>query len=636
MAVRYHKLFVFDPRDLPDRGRSLDREILKAARSDLRIGLMPLADSAVPTYLREHLAQGRARLTPPGRRVDATLVVADHAGMSADLSRVKAERIVPWDGLPEDDSAFVAEGAQAVSPAFARRPGFAADLRDLPRPLGTGIAWLSAPALRVLRRLAEKRPEVFDLSGPTYRIFDWNSDAFSDLGFGDLAPSRLARRLDVFVCFPAEEDWPRHDALIRQALVAGARVVLPIHAERRFGAGPILCAPKDLAPRLLALLDTPNDDPPRLHTARTGAPRSRNRRRQSILFMPAEGGFGHLARTLAVGRRLSPSIPVVVATQAPAIGSIEALGLRASYLPPMDLTASSGAAWEAWLRHELDRLIETHDAGVVVFDGNHLRPALVQAVASRNGCRLAWMRRGLWGRSTSRFLRNARWCDLVIEPGEIAVERDRGVTAARRDEAVEVAPVRLLEPTELLSRPEAAATLGLDPTGVSVLVQIGGGQRRDPVGLTDRVIAALRRIPGLQIGLAEDGQTEHPLRLWPDVTYVSAFPLARYYNAFDFSVSAAGYNTFLDVVSFGLPTIFVPNRHPSMDDQAARAKYAQDHAAAFELSAGDMAEFDKIVSLIMNDRARAYLRNNCLRLAPENGAAAAARLLERLLRAGPT
>jgi UDP-N-acetylglucosamine:LPS N-acetylglucosamine transferase len=66
---------------------------------------------------------------------------------------------------------------------------------------------------------------------------------------------------------------------------------------------------------------------------------------------------------------------------------------------------------------------------------------------------------------------------------------------------------------------------------------------------------------------------------WPGHAAAAGFPISRAIAAFDFSVSAAGYNTFHEVIAQGLPTIFVPNRHPSMDDQGARAEFAQDHGA---------------------------------------------------------
>ncbi len=76
---------------------------------------------------------------------------------------------------------------------------------------------------------------------------------------------------------------------------------------------------------------------------------------------------------------------------------------------------------------------------------------------------------------------------------------------------------------------------------------------------------------------------------WPNVRVLrGGFPLSAYFNAFDFSIAAAGYNAYHEVISFGLPTVFLPNRAPSMDDQATRAEFAQDHGAGFVLDEDQM------------------------------------------------
>jgi predicted glycosyltransferase len=108
-------------------------------------------------------------------------------------------------------------------------------------------------------------------------------------------------------------------------------------------------------------------------------------------------------------------------------------------------------------------------------------------------------------------------------------------------------------------------------------------------------------------------------------------PLSLYYRAFDFSISAAGYNSFHEVISFGLPTLFVPNRAPLMDDQAARASFAQDIGAAVELAEHEFNELPDILDLFMQPAFRSVMRVNCDRLATKNGANAASRAIGELV-----
>ena len=48
-----------------------------------------------------------------------------------------------------------------------------------------------------------------------------------------------------------------------------------------------------------------------------------------------------------------------------------------------------------------------------------------------------------------------------------------------------------------------------------------------------------------------------------------------YFRAFDASIQAGGYNSFHEMRTFGLPTLFYPNMNTGMDDQLARCNIAQ-------------------------------------------------------------
>jgi len=52
------------------------------------------------------------------------------------------------------------------------------------------------------------------------------------------------------------------------------------------------------------------------------------------------------------------------------------------------------------------------------------------------------------------------------------------------------------------------------------------------------------------------------------------YPNSLYLKAFDASVQAGGYNSFHEMRSLRLPTLFLPNRSTGMDDQVARCNVA--------------------------------------------------------------
>jgi UDP:flavonoid glycosyltransferase YjiC (YdhE family) len=149
----------------------------------------------------------------------------------------------------------------------------------------------------------------------------------------------------------------------------------------------------------------------------------------------------------------------------------------------------------------------------------------------------------------------------------------------------------------------------------------------------DAAVRALRRFPEVQIAIAEWANAASWLELWPDTVIVRGFPLSRYFGAFDFSIGAAGYNTFHEVICLGLPTIFVANDRPEMDDQVGRARFAQDAGAAFELPEDGLSELSSICEVLLNESARKRLSENCQRIRQKNGAAEAASAISRLLTA---
>ena len=72
-------------------------------------------------------------------------------------------------------------------------------------------------------------------------------------------------------------------------------------------------------------------------------------------------------------------------------------------------------------------------------------------------------------------------------------------------------------------------------------------------------------------------------RTQSDVHVIHEFPLSRRFRAFDLAVSASGYNSFHELLRFGIPTLFIPNQDTALDDQEARARFASDKGLAHML-----------------------------------------------------
>lgn len=629
-----------------DLGRRLAQEIRALAGQGAPLAMLQTVqtsgDAQVAEEIRTCLRRGLARLitADEARRGTARLIL--HAPASASAGALG----LPWERLEE--VAVICHAAADLRANLPLPPAVTLRwhplhnaLRPALRKAGKtqGATWHPVPASCVPQPRRGRVAIGWIGAGPS-GTWPTQIEHFR-LDDSPVSLDRLVSDIDILALRePA-------DTLVASMLASGRTVIAHPSLRHRYGAG--LAYRRDLAAALREVLDgaTANvrvSTPDYLRACRTapvlaygkdagkdagdGSPR----RQGPILFLSSNGvGIGHLTRLLAIARQIGPAAPVVFATQAQAVGVVESFGYPVDYIPSPGAVGGDFARWDDWFAAHLAMILDRHDPAIVVYDGNHPSDGLIRAVAARRDCRLVWIRRAMWGRTTSDAMHNARWCDLVIEPGELAASYDTGITTTRRDEATHVAPIRLLDPGDLLPREEAAGHIGLDPSRPAVLLQLGSGYQRDLLSMLDQIIRELASQPRLQVCVAEWVNGTIPLTLWPEVTVLRGFPLTQYIRAFDFCISAAGYNSFHELVGCSVPTIFVANRHPSMDDQYARARFAQDHAAAFELSEHDLHDLPALITMMMQPPARRYLSDRCSRLAQGNGAAEAARALLDLL-----
>jgi UDP:flavonoid glycosyltransferase YjiC (YdhE family) len=146
---------------------------------------------------------------------------------------------------------------------------------------------------------------------------------------------------------------------------------------------------------------------------------------------------------------------------------------------------------------------------------------------------------------------------------------------------VRVGAVTLLDTEELEDRDAARRALGLPLDQRFALVSLGSGDINDTSHETAAVLEALRRL-GVRICVTQ-AEIARSVRTRADVHVMREFPLSRLFAAFDLAVSAAGYNSFHELLRFGTPTLFVPKLETALDDQQGRARFAADKGLAHVL-----------------------------------------------------
>jgi UDP-N-acetylglucosamine:LPS N-acetylglucosamine transferase len=105
--------------------------------------------------------------------------------------------------------------------------------------------------------------------------------------------------------------------------------------------------------------------------------------------------------------------------------------------------------------------------------------------------------------------------------------------------------------------------------------------------------------------------------------------VSRHYRAFDFVVSAAGYNAFHELIRFAVPALFVPMRR-ELDDQAARARHAEHAGLALACEGPGSDRLESLLDEMLEPGRRERMAARARNLAIANGAEEAARLLSRL------
>ncbi len=351
-------------------------------------------------------------------------------------------------------------------------------------------------------------------------------------------------------------------------------------------------------------------------------------KRHRVAFITSNGvGLGHLTRLLCIARRLPANVDPVFVTMSQAFGIVKDFGFPVEYIPfSAQCEVSSVQEWNDWFRQHIDMVFDAYGITAAVFDGGAPYAGLMRAIASRPDFPSVWVRRGMWrpGAANENLLKRQKHFDMVIEPRDVADSRDAGVTATQHGRSAHVDPIRLLDAEELLDRRSAAKALGINPRKPAVLIQLGSGTSSEIVSQTNEIIKACARFPDLQVVIAEWAIGAVSFDVWPEVKVLRGFPLSRYFNAFDFTISAAGYNSFNEIISFGLPAIFLANENPIMDDQAGRAAFAVDQGAALMISPEEFKDLPAMIAAMMDERARAVIKVNAARIALPNGAQAAA------------
>lgn len=353
---------------------------------------------------------------------------------------------------------------------------------------------------------------------------------------------------------------------------------------------------------------------------RFGALKGKSKKPRIILVTSNGAGLGHLTRMAAIDRELEATTLIYTMSSA-----YHRLGKKADeivYFPSHRDIGMNGKLWNGLMMAHFDAVVRGFKPDAIVFDGTYVYRG-VAGVAKKRKLPLIWVQRGCWkpevdARSKQRRNPEKFVTDVII-PGDYGCAED--VDMGKSIIPTKVAPIVLCNETDLLSRTEARRFLDLPEDKKLFLVQLGAGVINDISNIKLKVVESVR-------SLGDDWEpvlVRNPLANHdelPDVLSVQAYPLAKYYRAFDAGAFAAGYNTVQESVQFGLPGLFIPNIETKTDDQVRRADEIQ--KSGLGRSAKTASEIEAAVKELSSDSVRSQMVAKMSRARDTSGSRAAA------------
>ncbi|KQN93387.1 hypothetical protein ASE96_18055 [Arthrobacter sp. Leaf69] len=352
---------------------------------------------------------------------------------------------------------------------------------------------------------------------------------------------------------------------------------------------------------------------------------------KKIALVTSNGaGMGHLTRLLGIARKITTGVEVRFISLSQAVPVVAAQGFSYEYIASRGDMGCTPSEWNRYAAERFTHAFADFEPDVIVFDGTWPYAGFMSALKTTQAKKV-WSRRGMWKSAvTDKSIKmSSSAFDLIVEPGEYAASFDEGVTPGYSD-AVRVAPITVLDETECLSRADARTELGIGQVERAVLITLGAGNINAIDSTVRTLIGSIRAQPEpwtiflTKAPIAVSDQT------FDGVREIAEYPLARVARAFDYAVSASGYNSYHEWVQLRLPTLWLPNTSTSTDDQIARGRYASHVGAGLCLVEPSEEEIDLAISELSEHETRKRMRQVMAETSFVNGAAVVAELLEEM------
>lgn len=349
-----------------------------------------------------------------------------------------------------------------------------------------------------------------------------------------------------------------------------------------------------------------------------------------VLFVTSNGaGLGHVSRALAIAAKLPAKRRVEVLTLSEAHSQVSSLGVQVHYFPSSDTTGEPPRAWNPIFQRYFGEFLFRVKPRIVVFDGTWVYTGVTDVCRAAN-VPIIWIQRGNWKEDVDRASRQrhnaTEAADFVIVPGDYAANESVELGADLVPHYV--GPIVGVSRDGVNPRALACAEMSLEPTYRYVLISVGSGTEVDGMPAARLIVDTLRSIGPELVPVVVVSPLADASEL-SDVLVRRMYPVMQNVSAFEYVVSAAGYNSVQELVSLGIPSLLVPNLKTTTDDQFRRANALAE--AGLCMSAQSTSELHSALKALSSESVRSNLRKNLARLEATRGAEEAADYIEQTI-----
>jgi len=346
--------------------------------------------------------------------------------------------------------------------------------------------------------------------------------------------------------------------------------------------------------------------------------------KKCIVFFPTNGvGLGHFTRLFAVAKRIrkqDPEVEVIFLTTMAALHLLESEGIPSYHLPGVymfnDMTSGE---WNAITEEILATVFEIHRPSIFVYDGAFPYRGMLNAIKNREGLTNVWLRRGAFKKGSTKIpVDSIEHFHHVVRPGDSIASSDEELSFTTP--VMNVNPILLAESSQLMDSSLVRTRLGIPDGAISVYIQLGAGKINNIEGQLEMAVRILNEYENVHIVVGESIIGDRLTLEGSRMRIIRDYPNSLFFNGFDFSIMAGGYNSYHEAIAFQLPTLFIPNINTGMDDQLARVSAGEGKGACIVLGNQDDVSMRSGIEQLMKEDVRKRMRNACKMLYQENGA----------------